>query len=351
MQYGHGLKETGRLDDAIAAYETAVSIDSSQSDFLLQRGHAYKLKGRMAAALADYRRALLLDPTNTFAAAEVDHLTSAGQSASHELLQRESAEFVRNLFFSSDSHFGRLCVSFGLLKIDVDEEVLTSYVIPMFSPEWYRQRKGIDKAVPSLDLLMRYLTTDFQAGMPPGPLFDEEHYGSVAGQAESNASIPAFHHWLQNGIRRRISPTPFYSDDAYLALNKDLETWPYWLFDHFLRHGVIEGRLFHPLVHYSRRATLQQDRAPRPPALGFFDRLKAPAQCGQEFAVMHEFYSSEELVRLVSAAQRMEPQISTPTAPIYSSIPPFHDGNFADYVAIRNYVGYRSIAISSCCRS
>jgi glycosyltransferase involved in cell wall biosynthesis len=69
VQYGHALKESGKLRDleklaqAETAYRRALSLDSSAADTYLQLGHVLKLQGKREGAQAAYLRALALDPS------------------------------------------------------------------------------------------------------------------------------------------------------------------------------------------------------------------------------------------------------------------------------------------------
>lgn len=62
VQYGHALKEWGRVGDAEDAYRRALALQPDAADTHLQLGHALKLQRRLGEAEAAYRRALALDP-------------------------------------------------------------------------------------------------------------------------------------------------------------------------------------------------------------------------------------------------------------------------------------------------
>src|SRR5438876_396030 len=60
VQYGHALKESGRLAEAESAYRRALAGEPEIADFHLQLGHVLKLQGQTEAAKAAYRRALVM---------------------------------------------------------------------------------------------------------------------------------------------------------------------------------------------------------------------------------------------------------------------------------------------------
>lgn len=62
VQYGHALKESGRLVAAEAAYRQALDAQPHMPDAHVQLGHALKLQGRIEEARFAYLRALALDP-------------------------------------------------------------------------------------------------------------------------------------------------------------------------------------------------------------------------------------------------------------------------------------------------
>lgn len=62
VQFGHALKESGRLGDAIDAYRKAIALAPEDFDAHLQLGHALKLKGDPHGAIAAYSRSVELNP-------------------------------------------------------------------------------------------------------------------------------------------------------------------------------------------------------------------------------------------------------------------------------------------------
>lgn len=61
VQYGHALKESGRVEDAESAYRKATEMRPGDADAHLQLGHALKIQERYINALAEYKIAFDLD--------------------------------------------------------------------------------------------------------------------------------------------------------------------------------------------------------------------------------------------------------------------------------------------------
>jgi glycosyltransferase involved in cell wall biosynthesis len=80
VQYGHALKESGKLRDpdklaqAETAYRRAISIDPTAADSYLQLGHALKLQGKTEDAQAANLRAFVLDPSMPYPLQELSGL-------------------------------------------------------------------------------------------------------------------------------------------------------------------------------------------------------------------------------------------------------------------------------------
>ena len=63
VQYGHALKEAGRVEAGEAAYRRAITYDPRGADPHLQLGHVLKLQGKREDAQRAYLQALMLDPS------------------------------------------------------------------------------------------------------------------------------------------------------------------------------------------------------------------------------------------------------------------------------------------------
>jgi glycosyltransferase involved in cell wall biosynthesis len=74
VQYGHALKESGKLAEAENAYRQSLEWGADVADTHLQLGHALKLQGRKIEASLAYLRALALDPALDHASFELKGL-------------------------------------------------------------------------------------------------------------------------------------------------------------------------------------------------------------------------------------------------------------------------------------
>lgn len=78
VQYGHALKESGRLSAARDAYRRAAEIAPDIADTHLQMGHAAKLAGELDEAASCYVQALTLQPNYDDALRELQALSARG---------------------------------------------------------------------------------------------------------------------------------------------------------------------------------------------------------------------------------------------------------------------------------
>jgi tetratricopeptide (TPR) repeat protein len=74
VQYGHALKESGKLQEAEAAYRRSLELAPDVADTHLQLGHVLKIQGRKIEASTAYLRALVLDPGMDHASFELRNL-------------------------------------------------------------------------------------------------------------------------------------------------------------------------------------------------------------------------------------------------------------------------------------
>lgn len=105
VQYGHALKETGRLRDAAQAYATALKLDPVKADAHLQVGHALKLLERRADAEQAYRQAFQLAPSDVSTRRELEwmgktqpELVKFVLEAGEARLQRPASTPVSGIF-------------------------------------------------------------------------------------------------------------------------------------------------------------------------------------------------------------------------------------------------------------
>jgi tetratricopeptide (TPR) repeat protein len=71
VQYGHALKESGRVGEAEQAYRRSLRLNPDIADTHLQLGHALKLQRRVGEAESAYLRAAMLDPAGAHARNEL----------------------------------------------------------------------------------------------------------------------------------------------------------------------------------------------------------------------------------------------------------------------------------------
>lgn len=166
-----------------------------------------------------------------------------------------------------------------------------------------------------------------------GRLFDPELYrrlweeggGSIAPRANP------FAHFLKIGRKRRIVPTEMFDEAFYRRTNSDLSNLPSWGFEHFVMHGLFEGRRPNSLPKLAitheinlPTAFVEADRWRRQ-----FESVlhrpqgsqihPSPVQRASRILMSDVF---QEQMRL---ALSMEPQIGDPMTIPQVLMPPLHD--------------------------
>ena len=101
VQYGHALKEQGKLADAEAAYRRAIEMLPDDADAHLQLGHVLKLLGRLEDAQEAYVHSMKLKPSK----AALEETTSLG-----------TVEGTQELIASLTSHDGD-----GTIYFEIDD--------------------------------------------------------------------------------------------------------------------------------------------------------------------------------------------------------------------------------------
>lgn len=264
-----------------------------------------------------------LSPAPGFAAAREER---EGDVADGALL--EDAERLRWL-----RHANELLAAIGMAGSRLDDDLFSRYVIWLFDAEVYRQASGSPEDATPIELLTRYLAVDLPRGMPPGPLFDADHYSAELARLGMRcpAGEPLFRHWLRVGVARRISPTPLFDADEYLALNPDLASYPDWLLDHWLRLGINSGRDFDHNVSFARdRYWLPASQA-APTRWAIVRRLARASGAAADLNRMRMARRSPEFRAMVDAAAAIDPNVPVIDDKTQSMVPPYHDDDYAAY--------------------
>jgi glycosyltransferase involved in cell wall biosynthesis len=261
------------------------------------------------------------------------------------------AEFFSHQNLTSEAllaqNFPMLLKLIGLRPDAVDDLIanvsLNRYLLLMFSADAYRSAKPDFASLSNSELLIRYIAFDFLNGMSPGPLFNGAFYAAQLSAHDLpplEREKPAFAHWLKYGVRRRVSPTPLYSDEAYLSLNKDLVTYPGWLFDHFLEHGLKEERQFMPRGRISSTQIRRIDNYVSQ-QLNFLERFSVSEAGLSQLGAMGWFLKSGILADILKQAHQIEPELKVTVDDAPEFLPPWHEGIYGDFKTILDRVPQR----------
>ncbi|NQV82788.1 MAG: tetratricopeptide repeat protein [Rhodospirillales bacterium] len=112
---GLALKRTGKIDEAIASFDTAITIDPNNVEAHLNLGFLFKDTGNPEAAVESLRAALALDPENRKAAyllaALTDEMTEAPPEGFVEQIFDEHAFVFERRMQQGDSQLPQICRS------------------------------------------------------------------------------------------------------------------------------------------------------------------------------------------------------------------------------------------------
>jgi len=145
--------------------------------------------------------------------------------------------------------------------------------LALFIPEAYDGGGALASDAGMLDRLIHFIAVGLARGDRIGPLFDAAFYLAAAQKAglpgidalsslrhafylaaAKKAGLPGIdglsllRHFVEHGFAAHVVPTPVFDPEAYLSVNPDLVGLKIWPFEHFIRHGVIEGRPFNKLA-------------------------------------------------------------------------------------------------------
>lgn len=168
VQYGHSLKEQGRLEAAEQAYRRAVALDGSVADTHLQLGRVIKMQNRLDEARDCYQRAYRLDPQSEQCRREIEEL-AADQANSLNAEKR-----------ASDAWKDR----FKVAEFRALNPELTSRVRTAEEAHAVFLQHGIDLLAP--------IAND--------AVFDPDFYRAWYPDVRAYTSVDAYRHWLFNGL-------------------------------------------------------------------------------------------------------------------------------------------------------
>ena len=248
--------------------------------------------------------------------------------------------FGRNIAFTGEIYVALLEASFTW-RGQVSPRAIR-ILAHLYVPQWH------PLVASPLKGFLSYLREGMSGGLPPGPMFDEAVYRRQAALAGLPAIEPgddALVHWMRFGVPARVVPTERFDEAFYRLKNPDIVSSDVWGFEHFICHGVREGRVVTATPMYRGRAALPgMDPRPMPDfycywhAVDFPDRLNAgggaiPAAAYQR---LEQFLRSDSLADIFTKAQAIDPQVGEIDSITDFLLPPFHDTMALLHAAVRN---------------
>jgi len=205
VQYGHALKESGRLAEAEAAYRRAIAYDPRDADAHLQLGHALKLQGEGEQAELAYLRACALDPSLSHPPIALREF-GWGRAQLVELRRALAADDPSIDTALSESQPGEAITSHVGPVAAVD--VVDPLTEVAFDPVFYLARYP-DIREAKLDPFLHYTSQGWKEGRDPNPYFSTQFYLDQNPDVKA-AGIDPFHHYLTRGRLEGRSGSPQY---------------------------------------------------------------------------------------------------------------------------------------------
>jgi glycosyltransferase involved in cell wall biosynthesis len=114
-------------------------------------------------------------------------------------------------------------------------------LLHLFNPDTYDGQGALPETASGLVRLEHFLSTGMRNGLEPGPFFENKLYAAQAG-IEEQGEVNRLLHFLQTGSKLRIVPSPLFDEVAYASGWQDMRSIKVWGFQHFISHGIFEGR-------------------------------------------------------------------------------------------------------------
>ena len=141
------------------------------------------------------------------------------------------------------------------VSLSTDE---TALVVRMLDLSWAREMTGMARGAGPVDVLIRFMASLGQ-DVSPSRMFDETYYRALvrtSGLPRLLESEPAFLHWMRHGRAQRLVPSSNFDEAYYSRNNRDIVVWGY---EHFVQHGIHEGRMPRDLLPISLPKPLSHD--------------------------------------------------------------------------------------------
>jgi glycosyltransferase involved in cell wall biosynthesis len=223
------------------------------------------------------------------------------------------------------------------------------FLLAMFNADYYKSATGLPAQATAVGALLDYLVRNLS--LPSvSPLFDAKYYAELSRQLHLpsiDEEESPFLHWVKQGVPRRVVPTPLFDEKTYLQANSDLENYPGWLFDHFVFHGIAEGRKFLPWFPSLGQPHRQTSVGKQAPYLFQFlnhrvrsvdlDKGRKQIQVPAVDQVMQiqAALKSRDAKHAIAAAAKLEPAIRGVLRSDACLLPPWHDEDYLKFQNVR----------------
>ena len=219
-----------------------------------------------------------------------------------------------------------------IIKYGVHKYVIT---VAMFLSYAYDGDGSLAADADGVTRLTHFLDIGAAAGLDPGPMFNGDYYRKRLSEIRPgwkwiSNSLESF---LNEGIQKRITPTPLFDNESYCRNHVDIAKSNLWGFEHFIVFGIFEGRM----GESSHRITIRlRANNPSKEAVGNWHGFWAlhdervpqtilPKAVPYYQRVVSNILNSNEFTEVIDRAREIEPAIGDPRDVLEILVPPLHD--------------------------
>ena len=211
----------------------------------------------------------------------------------------------------------------------------TNLILALFMSFCYGHAGKPEREANGVERLAHFLDHGLMRGLDPGPLFNSVYFSAQMAKKlrrSKFADVPLMQ-FLKKGREARIVPNDMFDETSYRSFHSDIANSHLWGFEHFILHGIFEGRKVQglPSIAISRKPRNMAERqldnwlsfwvehAPDVPKTDLPPEFRAARNR------MTEVFKSDVFRDVIAQARSLEPLLGDVMAGGDVLMPPTHD--------------------------